>query len=177
MTLQIFEEEVLPLKNKLFRFAFSILNDHHRAKDVVQETLLKVWEKRDKLDEIRNVEAWCMTIVRNMARDGLKAKNSQILDLNQHLPSVANNDWPDKAAQYDELLVLLGKIVKQLPSKQKETFHMREIEGYSYQEISEISGYSISDIKVSIFRARKQIRAQLKRLENYEFTKSRGAAC
>ncbi|MCK5467145.1 MAG: RNA polymerase sigma factor, partial [Cyclobacteriaceae bacterium] len=62
MMLETFKSEVLPLKNRLFRFAYSILGDHDLSKDVVQETMLKVWEKRNDLLTIQNLEAWCMTL-------------------------------------------------------------------------------------------------------------------
>ncbi len=69
MMLEAFKTKVLPLKNKLFRYANSILNDYDLSKDVVQETMIKTWEKRDDFHKIKNWGAWCMKVTRNYALD------------------------------------------------------------------------------------------------------------
>ena len=59
-----FRNDILPLKNQLYRFALRITLDSAEAEDVVQETLIKVWNKRDTWDEIDNIEAFCFTVCR-----------------------------------------------------------------------------------------------------------------
>lgn len=162
---------MLPLKNKLFRYAKSILGNADEAKDVVQETLLKVWEKRNDLQEYRSLEAWCMTLVRNfslqkfrekshhhLALDGVGEKAEPSLTASQHL------EWKDT---FEKIEV----IVSGLPFKQKEVFQLRDVEGYSYQEVSEITGYPLNDVKVSLFRARNVIREKLRKIYAYENSK------
>ena len=81
MMLEIFKSSVLPLKNKLYRFAYSILGDHDLSMDVVQETMLKVWEKRDVFAQIKSPEAWCMTVTRNFALDKFRSKYHKTVEL------------------------------------------------------------------------------------------------
>jgi RNA polymerase sigma-70 factor (ECF subfamily) len=176
MTLETFKMEVLPLKNKLYRFAFSILGDHDLSMDVVQETMLKVWEKHANFEEVRNTEAWCMTLTRNFALDKFRSKYHKTLTLNTEYDQEYGGQSPYQKAESGNFMELIESLIVKLPPKQKETFHMRDVEGYSYQEISEISGYSIPDVKVSIFRARKQIRSQLLKLQTHELKKSRSTS-
>ena len=174
--LETFKKEVLPLKNKLYRFAFSILGDHDLSMDVVQETMLKVWEKRANFEEVRSPEAWCMTLTRNFALDKFRSKYHKTLTLNADYDQEYDEQSPYQKTESGNMMELIKSMVDKLPQKQKETFHMRDVEGYSYQEISEISGYSIPDVKVNIFRARKEIRSQLIKLQTHELQKSRSTS-
>jgi RNA polymerase sigma factor (sigma-70 family) len=176
MMLEYFKSEVLPIKNKLFRFANSILKDGDLSKDVVQETMLKVWEKRKDLGSVHNLEAWCMTLTRNYALDKLRSKHHKTTELNVSFDRQINELSPYKLAEIDNTMEVIHKIVNSLPQKQKETFQLRDIEGFSYQEISEITGYNINDVKVNIFRARKIIRTNLLKLNTHGLEKSRSAS-
>jgi RNA polymerase sigma factor (sigma-70 family) len=176
MMLETFKNEVLPLKNKLYRYAFSILGDHDLSMDVVQETMLKVWEKRSDFNEIRNPEAWCMTLTRNFALDKFRSKNHKVLELKSEYDRENAEQNPYQQVESGNMMELIDQIVAMLPQKQRETFQLRDIEGYSYQEISEISGFTIPDVKVSIFRARKEVRSQLLKLQTHEYEKSRSTS-
>ncbi len=174
--LETFKSEVLPLKNRLFRFAYSILGDHDLSKDVVQETMLKVWEKRNDLLTIQNLEAWCMTLTRNFALDKMRSKHHKTMALIENFDKENNERSPYQLAELGNTLEVIDKIVGNLPLKQNETFQLRDIEGFSYQEISEITGYNINDVKVNIFRARKTIRTNLLKLNSYGLEKSKNAS-
>ena len=176
MMLETFKSEVLPLKNRLFRFADSILGDHDLSKDVVQETMLKVWEKRNDLLTIQNLEAWCMTLTRNFALDKMRSKHHKTMALIENFDKENNEQSPYKMAELGNTMEVIDKIVGNLPLKQNETFQLRDIEGFSYQEISEITGYNINDVKVNIFRARKTIRTNLLKLNSYGLEKSKNAS-
>jgi len=176
MMLEAFKSEVLPLKNKLFRFAYSFLNDHDLSREVVQETMIKVWEKRAEVDAIKNLEAWCMTLTRNFALDKLRSKHHKTVALHDDYELEYSEQSPYQLTEMGNTMEVIDKIVESLPLKQKETFQLRDIEGFSYQEISEITAYNINDVKVSIFRARKTIRTSLLKLYTHGLEKSRGAS-
>lgn len=176
MMLETFKSEVLPLKNKLFRFAQSILRDDDLSKDVVQETMIKVWEKRNDLGRIQSLEAWCMTMTRNFALDKLRSKHHKTLDLNEGVNKEYDERSPYQLVEIGNTMEVIDSIVSNLPLKQKETFQLRDIEGFTYQEISEITGYNINDVKVNIFRARKIIRINLLKLNSHGLEKSRSAS-
>ncbi len=169
MTLETFTSDVLPLKNKLYRFAKSILDDGELAKDVVQETLMKIWEKRQDMGKVQNLEAWCMTITRNFALSKYRLKDNQNegLDMTNERWSSHSNS-PYQLLESSDVFEKIEGIVSGLPLKMKEVFQLRDVEGYAYQEICDITGYQLSDVKVSILRARKVIRQNLQKIYDYE---------
>ncbi len=175
MMLETFKSEVLPLKNKLYRFAFSILGNEDVSRDVVQETLLKVWEKREELSVIENKEAWCITLTRNFALDKFRSKHHKTMPLSNHIEPEYKEPSPYHLTEMENTINVIERIVERLPVKQKETFQLRDIEGFSYQEISNITGYNINDVKVNIFRARKAIRTSLLKLQKHGLEKSKSA--
>ena len=173
---EVFESSVLPLKNRLFRFANSILEDYDLSKDVVQETLVKAWEKRNELNRIKNMEAWCMTVARNYALDMLRSKHHRNLALKEGQDHEDGSLSPYLRVEMGDTISVIKGIKSALPLKQKEVFQLRDVEGLSYQEISEITGYNINDVKVCIFRARKTIKASLQKLQTHGLEKSRSAS-
>ena len=84
-----FRNDVLPLKNELFRLALRITLNRAEAEDIVQETMMKVWTRRDKWSEIESIEAFCLTICRNISLDKMKKAENQ----NQSLQE--GHDAPD----------------------------------------------------------------------------------
>ena len=168
MTLEFFTSDVLPLKDKLFRYAKSILNNEDLAKDAVQETMLKIWEKRSEANTIRNLEAWCMTVVRNFALSKYRLKDNQNSTLESGIEIAETSDSPYEKLERSDVIHQIDNIVSKLPIKLKEVFQLRDIEGYTYIEICEITGYELSDVKVCIFRARKTIKENLTKIYAYE---------
>lgn len=73
MDSEVFQNRVLPVKNKLFRFALRMLGNDDEAQDVVQEVFIRVWNGRKQLTEIENIEAWCMRIAKNLSLDRLRS--------------------------------------------------------------------------------------------------------
>lgn len=168
MTLESFTSDILSLKDKLFRYAKSILNNDDLAKDVVQETMLRIWEKRDTADTIMNIEAWCMTVTRNFALSKYRLKDNQNSSLDAGAGISETGDSPLEKLEKTDLMHKIDRIVSQLPLKLKEVFQLRDIEGYTYIEISEITGYQLSDVKVCAHRARKTIKENLIKIYAYE---------
>lgn len=161
MSVTYFQEHILPIKDKLYRLAHRILKNTMEAEDVVQEVLLKIWQKRESWQEVQNIEALAMKMTKNLALDKFKSKHFQTNGLPDYV------DWRDEAAQPDEitessdLISLIRQIMNNLPEKHRSVMHLRDIEGLSYEEISEILEMPMSQLKINLFRARQSIRAQL----------------
>lgn len=163
-----FKEEVLPLKNKLFRFSLHIVKDEDLAKDVVQESLIKVWEKRDQWELIHNLEAWCMQITRNKALDKLRSKHVKKTDLFEvELDTRKERDTPEIVTERSELMSRIKELIEQLPDRQREVMQLRDIEGYAYKEIAEMLQVDINLVKTNLFRARRKIKESLIKVDAY----------
>ena len=131
-----FRNDILPLKDKLYRLALRITFDTAEAEDIVQETLIRVWDKRDEWSQLNSIEAYCLTICRHLSLDRSEKKEAQHVALDESLHS-----RPDTSTPYDSLtaregLGLLQKLLKELPQTQQDIVQLREIEGKSYKEIA-----------------------------------------
>ena len=163
-----FRNDVLPLKNLLYRLAMRITQRHEEAEDIVQDTLIKVWNKRDEWEKIESIEAWCLTICRNLALDRIRSRNNQ----NESLDNI-KSDTPHKdGTPYEQMLQrdrieLVRRMVNALPEKQRSCMQLRDFEGKSYKEIAEILNISEDQVKVNIFRARQAIKNKYQQIEGY----------
>ena len=160
--------KVLPTKNKLFRFAFRLLGSSEEAKDVVQDVLVKVWSGREGLDEIQNIEAWCMRITRNLSLDRIRSKQRKETGSIEELKDVRQSGFtPDERTEMNENMQQVKKIIESLPEKQRQVIHLRDVEGYSYLEIVEILELDMNQVKINLFRARHAIREKLVKMNAY----------
>lgn len=164
-----FRNDVLPLKNELYRLALRITLNPAEAEDVVQETLIKVWNKRDDWAEIDSIEAFSLTICRNLALDSIKQKAHQHESLDESLhgnvPQTASNPY-EQAARQDRVS-LVRQLVNELPEKQRSCLQLRDFEGKSYKEVAAVLGISEEQVKVNIFRARQAIKQKYQKIEQY----------
>lgn len=155
---------VLPLKDRLFRVAWSILRSKEEAEDIVQDVMLKVW--KDEKGKAENMAAYCYTIARNLALNRLALKDNQ----SQELSGVYGREGQEEAFENvirAEKMELLHRMIAGLPGLQREIVQLRDIEGLSYQDIAKTLQVTEEQVKVNLFRARKKIKAWYLKMENY----------
>ena len=165
-----FENDILPLKNELYRLALHITLNPAEAEDVVQDTMIKVWSRRDGWDEIESIEAFCLTICRNLALDRMRKmeNQNQSLEEGEHeKPDQSYASNPEEQAMQRDRVELIRRLRSELPEKQRSAMHLREFEGKSYKEIASIMAISEEQVKVNIFRARQAIRQKYIESEKY----------
>jgi RNA polymerase sigma factor (sigma-70 family) len=168
MHFETFESRVLVSKNKLYRFAFRLLGSSEEAKDVVQEVFVKVWNGREQWHTIQNMEAWCMRITKNVSLDRLRSRERKNTDgLASTLEVRTDDQTPYDVTEMNESVKRVHQLMTALPGKQREVMHLRDVEGYSYQEICEILELDMSQVKVYLFRARNAVREGLLKLNSY----------
>ena len=153
---------VKPFKDKVYRFALNIVGNSMDAEDIIQELLIKIWQKKDHFEQIENKEAWCMTVTRNMCIDKLRGRKQSSADISDYGFLSDGSATPDIAAEQKDSLSKVMKIVNELPENQREIIHLRDIEGYTYKEISDLTGMSEDQVKVNLFRARQKLKEKLK---------------
>jgi len=164
-----FRADVLPLKNELYRLALRITQNPAEAEDVVQETMIKVWNRRDRWDEIESIEAFCLTICRNIAVDKTRSAAHQnlFLDQDHEVADASYSSNPQEQAEQRDRVMLVRRLINDLPEKQRSVMQLRDIEGKSYREIAQILGITEDQVKVNIFRARQVIKKKFLQTENY----------
>ncbi len=162
---------MLPVKNKLYRLALRLLGDQEDAMDIVQEIFLRLWMKKDELGEYRNLEAYAVTMTRNLCLDKLKSPAARGETYNE------KNEMPDNRTPYDrtelsDSMRIVRAAMDELPEQQRLVIHLRDVEGSDFDEIAEITGLSLNNIRVILSRARKKIRDTLIKIHSYEFSKN-----
>ena len=167
MTAEEFKITLLPLKNKLFRLAIRLLSNREEAEDVVQEVYLKIWKLKDELNKYKSVEALMMTITRNMCLDKLKSKSNKFSTLNENMHAGIQEDFMVKSEQA-ETVEKVKTLIQTLPEQQKTIMHLRDVEGYDFEEIMKITGYDLNYIRVNLSRARKKIRESILNIQKHE---------
>lgn len=163
-----FRNDVLPLKNELFRLALRITLNRAEAEDIVQDTLIKVWNRREEWNAIDSIEAFSLTVCRNMSLDRIRKKgndNDSLEDVKAAEPLASSNPQ-DRMIQTDKVR-LIRQIVDGLPEKQRSCMQLRDFEGKTYKEIAGVLDISEEQVKVNIFRARQTVKQKYLRLDNY----------
>lgn len=164
----MFETLVLPTKNKLFRFAFRLLGSSEEAKDVVQEVMIRVWNGREQMAEVQNMEAWCMRITKNLSLDRLRMKQRRATGSLEETMEIRQETLsPHERTEIHEHMQRINQFIMALPEKQRQVIHLRDVEGYSYNEICEILELDMNQVKVNLFRARNAVREKLVKINAY----------
>ena len=165
-----FRNDILPLKNELYRLALRITLNPAEAEDIVQETMIKVWNKREQWNDIESIEAFCLTICRNISLDKMRKmeNQNQSLEESEHdAPDQSYSSNPEEQAMQQDKLMLIRRLINALPEKQRSAMQLRDFEGKSYKEIAQIMDISEEQGKINIFRARQTIRKKFLETEEY----------
>lgn len=163
MSLDLFTQRILPLKDKMFRFAYHLLGQEAEAEDAVQEVLLKVWTKRDEWASWRNIEGYCMIALRNQCLEKLRHRRPQWTVESAAREVQSKDRDPEQQVQDKELSGHIRKCLEGLPEKLQSVVHLREVEGLSYQEIAAVLDLSMEQVKVNLFRARTALKKLINR--------------
>ena len=160
-----FQSDILPLKNELYRMALRITMNAADAEDVVQETMMKVWNRRDQWNQIDSIEAFCLTICRNLSLDKVRRMDNQTqsLDAAYDPKDLGVSSNPEEQAIQSDRIRLVRQMISQLPEKQRSCMQLRDMEGKSYKDIATILDITEEQVKVNIFRARQTIREKFKK--------------
>jgi len=167
-----FKTDILPISNKLLRFALQILQDEEEAKDVLQDVFLKLWEKRNDLNKLENLEAFTMRMVRNRCLDVIRSRKTISMELikKKNLPEEDNSG--SNLLEDLDTLYLVKQIICSLPELQRTIIHLRDIEQLEYDEISKATDLNVNAIRVNLSRARKKVRDEMLKIQNHGITEN-----
>jgi RNA polymerase sigma factor (sigma-70 family) len=155
MNQETFKISVFVHKDKLFRFARRILISEDEAFDVVQEILIKLWEKRETLANLNNIEAYAMRMVNNECISRLRK-----FDVRENYKNSVEFNL-DVQNDQQELKPMIINLINQLPEKQRSVMHLKDVEEYEIKEIAEVLSMEENTVRVNLLRARQKIKEQL----------------
>jgi len=156
-------------KNPLTNFVFRFLGDYETCNDVVQETMIKVYRYKDSYSSVAKFSTWIYTIAGNLARtEYRRQRRRNLFSINDYGEEHKTFDLPDETYRPDVVTDsgIKDEIIQKALLKVKETYReaviLRDIQGMSYEEISEILGVNEGTVKSRINRGRAQLQQLLK---------------
>ena len=159
-------------RDRLINFVYPFLGDFEQAEDVVQETMLKLYEKKHYYREIAKFSTWIYTIARNLANTELrKKKRRKTTYISRMTKDDRQYDIPAVQADLNQNLQnefirdRIHEAIKELPEHFKTVIILRDIQELSYDDISSIVGVPLGTVKSRINRARLQLQAELQDLK------------
>ena len=153
------------MKDKLYRLALRMLCNGHDAEDVVQEMMMRVWAKREEWGQWQSLEAYCMTAVKNSCLDRLRKQQLQPVREEKAWEVNSTDKDPHEKMIAKEAIAEIRKCMDELPQNQQLVVQLREMEGFSYNEIADVLGMSLDQVKVNLFRARNAIKRSITQTE------------
>ncbi|MFZ9586652.1 MAG: RNA polymerase sigma factor [Crocinitomicaceae bacterium] len=156
MTSAEFNHSVEQHSDSLFRYALHFLKNSGDAQDVVQDAFEKLWLNREKVVKDK-VKSWLFTCVHHAMLNQVHRKKTQ----QAHLDSLDKAAFHKPDSSFESKQVI-DQLVSSLPPLQKSILLLRDLEGYSYEEIGDLLSIPSAQVKVYLFRARLKIKKQLK---------------
>ena len=158
MTINEFNLAVTDYSDRLFRFALKSIRDTHKAEDIVQDSFEKLWKNLENVNG-QKVKSYLFTTAYHTLIDYVrKDKRSSYYE------DMTMRD-EGHVSTYSDLNEILNEAVKRLPDVQRMVLLLRDYEGYSYQEIGELTNLNESQVKVYIYRARIFIKKYLVKMD------------
>lgn len=154
---------------RLYNFIYRFVGEKETAEDIVQETFLRAFKKRTEYRAIANFSTWLFTIAGNLAKSELRRRKRWRLfsidrdeesDTGMELPDESMR--PDKVAEASLANVQIKEAIQSLPENYRQVILLRDVQGMSYQEISEIVDCPVGTVKSRVNRARLKLQQKLK---------------
>jgi len=149
-----------------YSVAFRMLGDEDRAKDVVQETMVTIWQKLKKIKTAEVYKTWIYRIVINKCYDEMRRRkrNPEFVTDDQTWGLISNkiSEDPSEDLENKETAKIIRVLTEKLSAKQKAVFVLSDLEGMSNDEISEITGIAKTAVKANLYHARKSISEKVK---------------
>lgn len=158
MTVKEYNTTVELYSDNVFRFILKNIKDEEKAKDIVQDAFLKMWQKTEEI-EAEKAKSYLFTTAYRTMIDLIRREKKQ-----GNWQEVAEKNHSHNQ-QYTGLNEVLQSALSKLSEIQRSVVMLRDYEGYDYNEIGEITGLSLSQVKVYIFRARKVLKDYLVSVE------------
>tara|TARA_B100000700_G_scaffold186958_1_gene206026 strand:+ start:188 stop:769 length:582 start_codon:yes stop_codon:yes gene_type:complete len=158
-------------RDKILNFIFNYIGDFEISEDIVQDTMVKLYQKKHYYKEIAKFSTWLYTIAKNLANTELRKKKQRKTTILSHIskddkPYDIPSDQPGTHQEIESEITskIIRNAIDQLTDKFRTVILLRDIQELSYEDISSIVGVPIGTIKSRINRARLQLQIELKHL-------------
>ena len=167
-----FDAAVARHSRKVFTFASYLLGDAGEAEDVTQEVLIKLWKGGPEVESNR-LRAWLLQVTRNACIDQLRRRrrSAEIIAIRprdaEPVDGTSSAPSPEKIVEGTQLGSRIQAALDRLSESARGVVILREIQGLSYEEISEVMDISVDSVRVTLHRARRRLRESLKEVRHH----------
>ena len=165
MTSEEFKENIIPYSRKLFPMIRRIIKDEEESRDAVQDLMLKLWKKRNELEKCDNIGAYIYSVARNYCFDMRKKKRPDTMKTEEY--RILNLPSDDISHELKERHEQIHRIIDGLPDKYREVIRLRDIDGFSFEEIKGMTGLEIPYLRVILSRSRMRVKCELLKIYDY----------
>lgn len=158
-----FKRLFLPCSRKMMTVAWRLTGNDLSAEDLVQDTFMRLWSKRDELEHVVNAEAYCITTLKHVFYDQQRKAHLGEVDPPPDELNVAADDDVGREVENRDAAETVMRLITRLPAQQRCIIQMRDIDDMSYEEISAATGLSQVNVRVLLSRARRQVREKLRK--------------
>lgn len=166
---QAFDVLVRRYKDQLLNYVYRFVGNRNDAEDIVQETFLRVYKNKHYYKEIAKFSTWVYTIAGNLAKTELRRrKRRKIFSVSNFVNEERDYDIPDTdknpEREVDSSLKddIIQKAIEKLPAKFKEVILLRDVQGFAYEEISQILDIPLGTVKSRVNRGRLKLQEDLR---------------
>lgn len=164
MDAQEFKQRLMPYHRLLYRVAYRLTGNAQDAEDLLQDTYLRLWQKRDDLPEEAMTEAYLVTLMRNLFRDQKRLKRIDTSeDIDDHAEPPDERSLSRQVEATDEAQQMT-QLLDGLPERDGKVLRMHIVEDRSYEEIERDTGLSQGNIRLIVMRARQKLKQQFQKL-------------
>jgi RNA polymerase sigma-70 factor (ECF subfamily) len=172
---QAFDVLVRRYKDQLLNYVFRFVGNRNDAEDIVQETFLRVYKNKHYYKEIAKFSTWVYTIAGNLAKTELRRrKRRKVFSVSNFVNDERDFDIPDLDRNPEKEVDgsikddIIQRAIEKLPPKFKEVILLRDVQGFAYEEISQILNIPLGTVKSRVNRGRLKLQADLKFLLDNE---------
>lgn len=154
---------IASVKDTAYRLALRIVGDSSMAEDVLQDVYEKAWRARDAVLHSEHPKAYICRMTHNLAIDRIRQRQRELgISIDSYNASDGN-----KETDINDMAALTQRIIASLPPKQQLIMHMRDVEGYEFNEIATVAECDETSVRMNLSRARKRVREELIKAMNY----------
>lgn len=157
-----FNTHVLPLRDRMFRYAQSLLLSAAEAEDAVADLLERLWVERSRLAGCRNINSFVLTALRNRCYDLLRSRRARSRRDDAFGEGIERATMGESGVW--EIREQVRRAIASLPERQREAVHLKDIEGYPTREVAELLGCDEAQVRVLLSRARSALREILQKM-------------
>ena len=156
MTAERFKEIVVPMKEAMMRIAFNIVGSESDALDAIQDSLITLWNNRQRLAEASNPEAYCIIALKNRCLSILRSRR-ETTSL-ETFDNASDGDAVSREIDARDSLCLMRSIIDSLPEGQRKVVRLSIFGQCTNEEIAALTGYSGQNVRTLLSRGRRRIK-------------------